>query len=194
MQSKTTLLQRARDSRHCAEEVSGSLGRRTWVCCRSSAPGRTPRPGGRVVAHKPPMGASLLATGAPPDDTVVPGSLQARQPHLSVRCRKAWLALGADPWVLSTKTHGYHLQFRSRPRVMRVPTFTSVNNILHTQTLRADLSTLLEKGAIREVKRSVRVLLPFFSCPQAHGGSSSCSRPQGSQQAPSSRGAGSSWF
>lgn len=96
----------------------------------------------------------MLATVAPPGAIVAPDYHRASQSRLSAQCRRAWLALGADPWVLSTMTYGYRLQFKNRPRVTRVPTFTTVSDAMHVQTLRAELSTLLEKRAIREVKRS----------------------------------------
>lgn len=64
----------------------------------------------------------------------------------------AWLALGADPWVVSTMTQGYCPQFLCRPPATRSATFTTVSNPQQAKVLRAELSVLLEKGAIREVE------------------------------------------
>ena len=60
------------------------------------------------------------------------------------------MALGADPWVVSTMTHGYRIQFLHQPPVTRTPTFTTVGNPQQRVVLQAELSTLLEKEAIRE--------------------------------------------
>ena len=65
--------------------------------------------------------------------------------------REAWLALGADSWVVSTMTRGYRIQFLRWPPVTRTPTFTTMGNPQQRAVLQVELSTLLEKEAIREV-------------------------------------------
>ena len=85
----------------------------------------------------------------------------------------AWSALGADPWVVSTMTRGYRIQFLPRPQVTRTPTFTTVGDPQQRAVLQEELSTLLEKEAIREVPSGDHQA-GFFSCyflaPKRDGG------------------------
>ncbi len=67
----------------------------------------------------------------PPDNSSNPAS----QCPLLAHYRGVWLALGADPWVVSATTHGYHLQFSCRPPVMSSATFTTVNDPQHAKVL-----------------------------------------------------------
>lgn len=63
----------------------------------------------------------------------------------------AWRALEASPWVISTMTQGYRIQFARRPPTSVTPTvFTRVDS-QYTSVLQAEISSLLGKGAIREV-------------------------------------------
>lgn len=62
-----------------------------------------------------------------------------------------WETLGADPWVVSTMTQGYRLQFRCRPLLTRSPTYTVVVDPQQHQALEMEISTLLAKKAIREM-------------------------------------------
>ena len=126
-----------------------------------------------VISREVVGGGHLLADAGPPDALIVPDGLRASQPRLSSQHRRAWLALVADPWVVSTMTQGYRLQFWCRPRVARSPIFTTVANQRQAQTLRMELSTLLEKGAIGEVERSDRkagFYSRYFLIPKKDGG------------------------
>ncbi|XP_029924002.1 uncharacterized protein LOC115371027 [Myripristis murdjan] len=85
----------------------------------------------------------------------------------------AWLALEADPWVVSTMTHGYRIQFLRRPPVTRTPLFTTVADPHQGAALQAELSTLLEKGAIREVAsgdQRAGFFSRYFLAPKRDGG------------------------
>ncbi len=57
------------------------------------------------------------------------------QHHLRVHYKAALLALGADPWVVLTKTHGYHMQFSRSPPVRRAATVTTVKEPRHAEVL-----------------------------------------------------------
>ena len=118
-----------------------------------------------VISQEVVRGRHLLADGDPADARIVPDGLQASQPRLSLQHRRACLALAADPWVVSTMTQGYRLQFWRRPRVARSQIFTTVANQLQAQTLRMELSTLLEKGGDQggcELRLPSGVLLSVF--------------------------------
>ncbi|CAL8337965.1 unnamed protein product [Boreogadus saida] len=73
-------------------------------------------PGGMVISQGLVGGGHLLADGGSPDARIVPEGSRASQPRLSSQHRRNWLALVADPWVVSTMTQGYRLQFWRRPR------------------------------------------------------------------------------
>ena len=88
-----------------------------------------------------------LSALRPPDND----QALANQSLPSASHETTWLALGADPWVVSTMTHGYRIQFLRRPPVTGTPTFTTVDNPQQRAALQVELSALLEKGAIREV-------------------------------------------
>ena len=56
-----------------------------------------------------------------------------------------------DPWVLSTLTHGYKLQFRCRPPACGRVKMTIIHDPAKAQALTQELSALLDKGAIEPV-------------------------------------------
>ncbi|XP_061576587.1 uncharacterized protein LOC133442594 [Cololabis saira] len=106
----------------------------------------------------------------PPDYPKTPA---CQLPLSTVRYRDAWAALGADPWVVSTMTHGYRLQFSCRPPLARLATFTTVTNHQHAEVMRGELSSLLEKHAIREVKcgdHRAGFFSRYFLVPKRDGG------------------------
>lgn len=70
-------------------------------------------------------------------------------------------------------THGYRLQFLHRPPVTKSAIFTSVNDPQHARILREELSTLLDKKAIREVKldnHQAGFYSRYFLVPKRDGG------------------------
>ncbi|CAM4276047.1 unnamed protein product [Leuciscus chuanchicus] len=68
---------------------------------------------------------------------------------------KAWEAIpGASEWVLSTVKQGYTLQFARRPPRFQARTETRVNGEV-AHLLRAEIATLLCKGAIEPVSPSM---------------------------------------
>ncbi|XP_057686428.1 uncharacterized protein LOC130912382 [Corythoichthys intestinalis] len=62
-----------------------------------------------------------------------------------------WAARVSDPWVISTLTHGYVLQFRRRPPVSRRVRVTTVSDPARALALSRELSSLLAMGAIEPV-------------------------------------------
>ena len=62
-----------------------------------------------------------------------------------------WAACTSDPWVVSTLTQGYELQFRRRPLAFSRVKMTVVNDPAEALALDQELSTLLAKGAIEPV-------------------------------------------
>ena len=62
-----------------------------------------------------------------------------------------WAASTRDPWVLSTLTHGYKLQFRRRPPACGRVKMTIIHDPAKAQALTQELSALLDKGAIEPV-------------------------------------------
>ncbi|XP_030219303.1 uncharacterized protein LOC115548682 [Gadus morhua] len=69
--------------------------------------------------------------------------------------RQVWLAQSplteTYPWVVSTLTQGYELQFRRRPLAFSRVKMTVVNDPAEALALDQELSTLLAKGAIEPV-------------------------------------------
>ncbi len=99
---------------------------------------------GRVVAR-------AVARG-PPGHLLLPDSYQVPVPHcLPGRHKLPWETLGVDPWVVSTMTQGYRLQFLHRPPLTKSTTFTLVADPQHREVLVTEVNTLLAKRAIREV-------------------------------------------
>lgn len=124
-QRASALLQRAQEARCCAREVSGTLGCRRGGRRLSTTRAECPqqpledlrshleaarrksqrlpgRRGGRAVV---PSGHNL-----PPDGSKNPACHGIASAHHVI-----WAALGADPWVVFTMTHGYWLQFARAP-------------------------------------------------------------------------------
>lgn len=62
-----------------------------------------------------------------------------------------WAAQAPDPWVISTLTHGYRLQFRRRPPTSGRVKMTIIRDPAKALALDQELSTLLAKGAIEPV-------------------------------------------
>ena len=70
-------------------------------------------------------------------------------------------------------TRGYRIQFLSRPPVTRTPTFTTVGDPQQRAVLQTELSTLLEKEAIREVPcgdHQAGFFSRYFLAPKRDGG------------------------
>ena len=75
--------------------------------------------------------------------------------------------------MVSTMTSGYCIQFLCRPPVTRTPTFTTVSDPQQRAVLQAELSTLLEKEAIREVPsgdHQAGFFSRYFLAPKRDGG------------------------
>ena len=62
-----------------------------------------------------------------------------------------WAAQASDPWVISTLTHGYKLQFRRRPPTAGRVKATIIGDPAKATILDQELSALLAKGAIEPV-------------------------------------------
>ncbi|XP_078025738.1 uncharacterized protein LOC144463846 [Epinephelus lanceolatus] len=157
----TALVQQAQESHRCVkEEISDSSWRLpggVGTADRAEGEDHLLQPWGPPSAPRPPDNYQALANLSPP-----PASHET-----------AWLALGADPWVVSTMTHGYRIQLSCRPPVTRKPTFTTVSDPQRRLVLEAELSTLLEKAAIREVAsgdHQVGFFSRYFLTPKKDGG------------------------
>ena len=158
----TTMLEQARDARRCAWEMLGVLqsNRSRWV---SRAPRAVPR-----AAAPQPMQAA-------PDDLRVQldtarqsragrGRRMGRGEAEGLVCPRlapdslgdpapSWGRPGRQlgPWVVSTMTQGYRLQFLRVPPQTRSVRFTVVADSQHRGILAAEIDTLLAKRAIRVV-------------------------------------------
>ena len=75
-----------------------------------------------------------------------PGVGRFTQQHLI-----CWGSCTTDPWVVTTLSQGYNLQFRRRPPVFRGIRLTTVSDPTRRQALSQEVSTLLEKKAIEIV-------------------------------------------
>nr|XP_010782195.1 PREDICTED: uncharacterized protein LOC104956407 [Notothenia coriiceps] len=62
-----------------------------------------------------------------------------------------WVAQASDPWVVSTLTRGYKLQFRRRPPAFNRVKMTTISDPAKEIALNQELSVLLAKGAIEPV-------------------------------------------
>lgn len=71
--------------------------------------------------------------------------------HFSQEQLRFWAAHASDPWVITTLTHGYRLQFRRRPQISGRVKMTVIRDPLKAQALDQELSSLLAKGAIEAV-------------------------------------------
>ncbi|KAK7878584.1 hypothetical protein WMY93_030420 [Mugilogobius chulae] len=79
------------------------------------------------------------------------------QRHLS-----RWEALVSDPWVVSTLSKGYSIQFKRRPPKFDGVRLTVVSDPDRSLALRQEIQELLQKGAI-EVVQSSEQLKGFYS-------------------------------
>ncbi|CAL8268003.1 unnamed protein product [Boreogadus saida] len=68
-----------------------------------------------------------------------------------------WAASTRDPWVLSTLTHGYKLQFRRRPPAYGRVKMTIIHDPAKAQALTQELSALLDKVAMKACPSPQRV-------------------------------------
>ena len=93
-----------------------------------------------------------VRAGPPDGRRLLPDASRDLAHHLVPAARyRAWVALGPDPWVVSTMTRGHRLQFARTPALTRSWVVTSVADPHHRVVLRAEVSTLLAKKAIRVV-------------------------------------------
>ena len=66
---------------------------------------------------------------------------------------KVWEDKGASPWVVSVLRDGYNLEFEEEPPLTRVPSVVSqYQDPLKQELLGEEISALLKKGALEEVK------------------------------------------
>ncbi len=84
-------------------------------------------------------------------DSQNPGPSRFSPQHLS-----RWKALISDPWVLSTLSKGYGIQFRHQPSKFNGVRMTVVNDPLRSLALRWEILVLLKKGAVEYVKSLIR--------------------------------------
>lgn len=86
---------------------------------------------------------------------------------------EAWAALGANPWVFSTMTQGYRLQFSRKPTLSISGPQHAMQNKRHRRILEEEVATLLSKGAIREVGKADHqsgFFSRYFLIPKRDGG------------------------
>ena len=84
-----------------------------------------------------------------------------------------WAARASDPWVLSTLTHGYNLQFRRRPPTSGRVKMTTIGDPAKAIILGQELSALLAKGAIEPVDPLLQArgfYSKYFLVPKKTGG------------------------
>ena len=113
---------------------------------RGFGPPRALPPGRRVprsLTDAPPEPQEAEGVGVRPMGSVV-GCFSQQQ--LSY-----WAACTSDPWVVSTLTQRYELQFRRRPLAFSRVKMTIVSDPAKALALSQELSTLLTKGAIEPV-------------------------------------------
>ena len=94
-------------------------------------------------------------------DAPPPGPLGAEGPgieatgpavgYFSNQQLEYWAATASDPWVVSTLTHRYELQFRRRPPSAGRVKATVIGDPAKATILDQELSALLAKGAIERV-------------------------------------------
>ncbi|XP_075336649.1 uncharacterized protein LOC142397191 [Odontesthes bonariensis] len=119
---------------------------------RQAHPFRAPErlPPGRPQSHVP--------TVVPLEPLEVGGlDAEATGPTVGVFSQQQlsyWAASTRDPWVLSTLTHGYELQFRRRPPIHPVR-MTVIRDPAKARALAQGLYVLLGKGAIEPVDPQV---------------------------------------
>ncbi len=75
----------------------------------------------------------------------------------------AWKCITNNPWVITTMTQGYRLQFVTRPPLSRVLTISSTSSHSDEQALLEEIKTLLEKEAVQELRLDeAEVLFPLL--------------------------------
>ncbi|CAL8348574.1 unnamed protein product [Boreogadus saida] len=115
---------------------------------RSRRPAQQPADNFR--AHRPGSLRPQSLTGTPPEPTEA-GGPGARITGPVVCCFSQqqlgnWAACTIDPWVVSTLTRGYELQFRRRPQAFGRVKMTVVRDPTKAAALAQELSALLAKG------------------------------------------------
>ena len=115
-----------------------------------------------------------VRAGPPDGRRLLPDASRDLAHHLVPAARyRAWVALGPDPWVVSTMTRGHRLQFARTPALTRSWVVTSVADPHHRVVLRAEVSTLLAKKAIRVVgpeDQRAGFYSRYFLIPKKDGG------------------------
>ncbi|XP_036956139.1 uncharacterized protein LOC119020706 [Acanthopagrus latus] len=104
----------------------------------------------------PPDNLGLLTLPVVPPGPLEAGGPGAENPGPVVGCFSQqqfsyWAATTTDPWVISTLTHGYKLQFRRRPPAFGRVRITIIRDPAKAHALNQELSALLDKGAIEPV-------------------------------------------
>ena len=82
------------------------------------------------------------------------------------KCLSQWEACTAQPWILSTVTKGYRLQFATTSPICDEVIFSQANGQAG-EILQAEVLLLLHKGAIQEVRTGPKlewVLFPLLPC------------------------------
>ncbi|XP_034001039.1 uncharacterized protein LOC117494304 [Trematomus bernacchii] len=97
-------------------------------------------------------GLSKLAAPEPPEAGVQgTEGLGPAVGYFSQQQLNYWVAQASDPWVVSTLTQGYKLQFRRRPPAFSRVKMTTISDPAKEIALNQELSVLLAKGAIEPV-------------------------------------------
>ncbi|CAL8387200.1 unnamed protein product [Boreogadus saida] len=114
-------------------------------------------------AHRPGSLGPRSLTGTPPEPVEARGP-GARTTGPVVGCFSQqqisyWAACTTDPWVVSTLTRGYELQFRRRPQAFGRVRMTVVRDPTKAAALAQELSALLAKGPRWPRPRAGRSLL-----------------------------------
>lgn len=123
-----------------------------------------------IKPKKNPLSAPLVHSQSPPPEGHTTQQINCIGP-LSLHA-EAWRACGTHPWVMSTITRGYRIQFGTKP-----PRFNGV--LVSTaqgeaaQVLEAEIATLLSKGAIQRVPEGeieTGFYSRYFIIPKRDGG------------------------
>lgn len=158
------MLQQAQEARRCACKMSSTLRQsrpwcQPWENSHSNSdvlglPGDM-RISGFTSNH--PEGVGLVgldrvavARGHASPRTGLDGMLPRACRCLREPCA-SWKALGAGPWVVSTMTEGYRLQFLSTPPVTKLAIVSTMADLQHRTALHLKILALLAKSAIKEV-------------------------------------------
>ncbi|CAL8348958.1 unnamed protein product [Boreogadus saida] len=140
-------LERAAQARQTNLQLSG-LHRSVSAPGRPRAPPAAPRGRYQPPHSYPARDEGLRSLTGTPPEPIEAGGPGARTTGPVVRCFSQqqisyWAACTIDPWVVSTLTRGYELQFRRRPQAFGRVRMTVVRDPTKAAALAQELSALL---------------------------------------------------